>query len=90
MGEELPFPQNITAVGKYETKDYIIKSAMYAPNANWNYNLTRYFEILVDGILICHSTAKPNYYDESVCNLYSEINLGDTLVFSNEGNEYHT
>ena len=45
---------------------------------------------MADGILICHSTAQHNLYDDQVCNLEAQVNIGDTLVFSNEGFKYHT
>jgi hypothetical protein len=94
LGDEQPFPKNITAIEKYELggrqDDYIIRSLDYSPNTNWDFNLTRYFEIMADGILICHSTAHHNLYDDEVCNLEAEVNIGDTLIFSNEGFKYHS
>ena len=56
----------------------------YDPNTNWNYNITRYFDIMAGGILVCHSTANINFYDDEVCNLGKEVNIGDTLMFYNE------
>lgn len=89
IANESPLPENITSIEKFNITNYRIHGLDYLPNPNWDYNISRYFEILRDGVLICHATYSPNFYDDKVCNLEEEFSQGDTIVFTQEGSSYH-
>ncbi len=48
----------------------------------------RYFQIFEDGILICHSRDNIYQFQPDLCDLWKEMSLGDTLIFSVNGKIY--
>jgi len=56
FGNEEALPENFTLVDRYESADFNYEQIDLAPNPNWVYEISRYFEVMVNGIIICHSS----------------------------------